>query len=270
MTNALTSELLIAVFAGAVAIATMRKHTPKAVELLLWVGLVWVCLLGVTGIHDTQARDMTVAAFWGITQVVTSVVGLAILGVEQWLIDNRFLLADWGVLIAGVDLLVLAFLTSRRNARGWQPQVRLRDWMEFPRLAEPRPVPVTVSATDEINRRFNVWAPVAAAAALTWTTLFLIWTGDVAVPVIGRRLRSVAHTAKGARRRVASGEVVEMADLSRRAADARSGVTTWFSDAGRNSETNWLGGFDATSPDARHGGTDTDGTKRDRRDQLAS
>jgi hypothetical protein len=229
-----------------------------------------VCMLGVTGIHDNQARDLTVAAFWGITQVVNSVLGLAVLAAEQWLVDNRFLLADWAVLIAGLDLLVLAFLTSRRDARGWQPQVRLRDWMELPRPAQLKPVTATVSGVDELNHRFNVWAPVAAAAAVTWTTFFLIWSGEVAVPMLGRKLRKVANSADGARRRVASGQVVEMADLSRRAADARSRAATWFTDAGRIPETNWLGGFSTTPPDAPHGGTDSDGTQRDRRDQLAS
>ncbi len=287
MTDAMLSEFLIALFAGMVAVVIMRKNTPRPVEILLWVGLIWVCVLGVSGIHDKQARDLTSAWFWGATQMVGSVLTMALLGVKQWMIDNRFILADWAVLVAGADLLALAYLTSRRRSAGWQPQVRLRDWMELPRLADAKPVPVTVSAVDEINHRFNVWAPVAAAAALTWTTLFLIWTGDVAAPTVGRRVRKVAVTANGARRRVGSTnwrrvfekagskprrlteKVVDIADLSRRAAAMRSRAASLVTEADKTPEANWLGGF-GVMPNEPDGGNDSDGTQRDRRDKLAS
>ena len=288
MTDALLPEFLIALFAGMVAVVIMRKNTPRPVEILLWAGLIWVCILGVTGIHDKQARDLTTAAFWGAVQMVGSLGTLGLLGVQQWLEANRFLIADWAVLVVGADLLALAFLASRREAAGWQPQVRLRDWMELPRLAEPKPVPVTVSAVDEINHRFNLWAPVAAAAALTWTTLFLIWSGDVAAPTVGRRIRKVAVSADGARRRVAgtdwrrvvekagaeprrlTEQVVDMTDLSRRASNVRSRAANWLTEAGTTPEANWLGGFGVQPPNAPDGGNESDGTQRDRRDQLAS
>jgi len=287
MTDAMLSEFLIALFAGMVAVAIMRKNTPRPIEILLWVGLIWVCVLGVTGIHDKQARDLTSATVWGTTQMVGSVATMAVLGVKQWMIDNRFILADWAVLIAGADLLALAYLTSRRKSAGWQPQVRLRDWMELPGFGEPQPAHVTVSAVDEINHRFNVWAPVAAAAALTWTTLFLIWSGDVAAPTVGRRIRKVAVSANGARRRVAktdwrrvvekagteprrlTEQVVDIADLSRRATVMRSRAATWLTEAGKTPEANWLGGFGLV-PSEPDGGNDSDGTQRDQRDQLAS
>jgi hypothetical protein len=288
MTDALLSEFLIAVFAGMVALVIMRKNTPRPVELVLWIGLIWVCVLGVAGIHDKQARDLTAATIWGITQIVCSLITVGLQSVAQWLYTNRFVIADWAVLLVGVDLLALAFLGTRREAGGWQPRVRLRDWMELPRLAEPKPVPVTVSAVDDINRRFNVWAPVAAAAAMTWTAFFLIWSGEVAVPIMGRRIRKVALSADGARRRVASADwhglieragaeprrlteqVVDIADLSRRAAEMRGKAATWLTEAGTTPESNWLGGFGVMPPHAADGEIDTDGTERDHRDQLAS
>ncbi len=285
MTDALLSELLIAIFAGMLAIVIMRKNTPRPVELILWIGLIWVCVLGIAGLRDPQARDLTFATLWGLTQIVGSVITVGGQSVVQWMYTSRFVIADWAVLLVGVDLVALAFLTSRRQAEGWQPQVRLRDWMELPPLAQPRPVPVTVSAVDDINRRFNVWAPVAAAAAMTWTTLFLIWSGDVAMPAMGRKIRKVAVTADGARRRVAAADwhglvesveprrlteqVVDIADLSRRAADARAKAATWLTDAG-TTEGNWFGGLAATPPHAADGEIETDGTERDHRDQLAS
>jgi hypothetical protein len=112
---------------------------------------------------------------------------------------------------------------------------------------------------------------VATSAALTWTTLFLIWTGDVAAPTVGRRIKKVAVSADGARRRVAgtdwrrvvekagseprrlTEQVVDIADLSRRATEMRSLATTWRSEK-----------------DAADGGKDSDGTERDRRNKLAS
>jgi hypothetical protein len=288
MRNAVFSEALIAAFAAMVAITIMRKHTPRAIELLLWTGLIWVCLLGVTGIRDQQARDLTSAAFWGASQVLGSVIQLGVVSLGLWLIDNRFVFADWAVLIAGTDLLILAFLASRRQANGWKPRIRLRDWMEMPRRAEPKPAPVTASAVDELNERFNVWAPVAAAAALTWTTLMLIWTGDVAEPRIRQAGEKAGATAGGARRRLAgvnwraavarvsarprrlTEQVVDIEDLSRRAADMRSRAATWLADAGRTPEVNWLGGFGVMPPDDLDGGDDPDDKQRDRRDQLAS
>jgi hypothetical protein len=288
MTDALLSEFLIAAFAGMVALVIMRKNTPRPVELVLWIGLIWVCALGVFGIRDQQARDLTLATLWGATQIVGSLITIGAQSVVQWLYDNRFIIADWAVLLVGADLLALAFLSSRREAQGWQPRVRLRDWMELPRLAEPQPAPVSGSGVDEVNRRFNVWAPVAAAAALTWTTFFLIWSGDVAVPSMRRRVRKVALSANGARRRVASADwqglidragaeprrlteqVVDIADLSRRAADVRARAATWLTEAGTTPESNWLGGFGVTPPYAPDGGIETDGTERDQRDQLAS
>jgi hypothetical protein len=288
VTDALLSEFLIALFAGMLVVVIMRKKTPRPIELVLWVGLIWVCVLGVTGIHDKHARDLTSATFWGVTQVVGSIFTLGAQAVLQWIYDNRFTIADWAVLVVGVDLLVLALLTSRRRAAGWQPQVRLRDWMELPRLGEPKPAPATVSAVEQINQRFNVWAPVAAVGALMWTTLLLIWTGDVAVPAAHRRIRKAVDIADGARRRVADADwrqviekagkeprrltdqVVEITELSRRAADMRSRAAGWLTEAGTTPQANWLGGFGVMPPDAPDGGNDSDGKQRDRRNQLAS
>ena len=183
----MVSELLIALFAGMVAFATFRRNTPRAVELVLWIGLIWVCVMGVTNIHNQQARAVTSAAVWGASQMVGTIAGLAEQGVVQWLFDRRFGIADWAVLLVGVDLLVLTLIATRREALGWQPRVRLGEWMELPRLGQPKPKRVPVSAVDELNHRFSLWAPVATAAAVTWLTLLLIWTGDVVIPTTDRK-----------------------------------------------------------------------------------
>ena len=287
MGDAMVSEFLIALFAGMVAFATFRRNMPRAVELALWAGLIWVCVLGVTNAHNQQARALTAAAVWGASQMVGTIVALAEQGALQWLFDQRFVIADWVVLIFGVDLLVLTLLYTRRDARGWQPRVRLRDWMELPRLGQPEPARVTVSAVDEINRRFSVWAPVATAGALTWLTLLLIWTGDVIVPSTRRRLRGAALRAEMARRRLASAgwhalmekagaeprrlteQVVDVDVLARRAASMGGRAADWLIEVGTASQMSWFSGFGAMSPEM-DGGIDLDVAERDRRDRLAS
>ena len=246
-----------------VALVIMRKNTPRPVELVLWIGLIWVCVLGAAGIHDQQTRALITATVWVATQIIGSLIIVAGQSVVQWLYGNRFLIADWAVLLVGVDLLALAFLSSRREAEGWRPQVRLCDWMELPRQAEQKTAPVPVSAVDDVNRRFNVWVRVAAADAMTWTTFFFIWSVDVAVPSMGRRIRKVACSADGARRRVASADwhgLIERAREGRNVAD-RGRYDTGIELVGR------LRGDAATRS---RWGIETPGTDRDHRDQLAS
>jgi hypothetical protein len=287
MGDAMVSEFLIALFAGMVAFATFRRHTPRAVELVLWAGLIWACVLGVTNAHNQQARALTAAAVWGASQMVGSIVALSEQAAAQWLFDRRFQIADWLVLLFGVDLLVLTLLYTRRDARGWQPRVRLREWMELPRLGQPQPATVKVSAIGEIHRRFSLWAPVATAAAMTWFTLLLIWTGDVVVPTTRRKLRGAALRAEMARRGLASADwrgLVEKAGmeprrlteqivgidvLARRAASVRGRAADWLAEVGTDPQVGWFSGFGALPPEM-DGGIDLNVAERDRRDRLAS
>ena len=89
MNDAVVSEVLIALFAGMVGLAIMRRGTPRAVELVLWVGLIWVCVLGVTSTHDKQVRELTSAAAWGLTQTAGAVAGLMGQSFLAWLSEHR-------------------------------------------------------------------------------------------------------------------------------------------------------------------------------------
>ena len=286
MGDALVSEFLIALFALIVALLTFRRHTPRSVELLAWGGLIWVCILGVTGTHEAHARALTAAAVWGASQTVGTLAGLAGQGAMQWIFERRFIIADWVVLLFGVDLLVLVLLSTRRQGAGWQPRIRLRDWMELPRPGRPQPARAAVSAPDELDRRFRVWAPVAAAAAMTWMTFMLIWTGDVVLPSAARKLRQAAAGAEGARRRVAEGglpalaervaaeprrlsRVIDVDVLSRRASSLTDHARRALDEVGSAPQIDWLGGISAMSP-YTDGGIDEDGSERDRRHRLAS
>jgi hypothetical protein len=286
--DAMISEFLIALFAGMVAIATFRRNTPRAVEVVLWVGLIWVCVLAVTSARDQQSRALTGAALWGASQMVGTIAAMAQQSVMQWLFDRRFFIADWVVLLFGVCLLLLTLLMTRREAMGWQPRVRLGEWMEIPRIAQqPHRARVTVSAIDEINQRFNVWAPVATAAALTWLTLLLIWTGDVVIPTTGRKLKGAALRAEMTRRRLGAADwrvliekagseprrlteqVVDIELLARRASAARVKAVHWLAEVGTTPQVSWFSGFGSYPTDV-DGGIDLDVTERDRRDRLAS
>ena len=270
MNDAVVSEALIALFAGMVAFAMMRSGTSRAVEVVLWIGLVWVCVLGVMSTHDKQTRELTSAAAWGLTQTVGTVAGLMGQNFLAWVSEHRIAVATWVVLAFGVDLLAIVLLQTHREAIGWQPRVRLRDWLEMPRAGKPQPARLrAASGVDELNARFNTWAPLATAGALMQLTLLLIWSLDVVVPAAGRRLREAAFAANGARRRVADGaygvltepalltKVVDIETLANRTASVRG----------------WAGGAlnqMASAPQFNLESEDDDAQERDRRDRLAS
>jgi hypothetical protein len=165
----LVLQFSIALFTGMVAstfVPHVRKSIPKVVEVLLWVGLVIVCALGVLSITDPNARELSSSAAWGVDQVINTTVGLLLGGVGAWMLDHRFAIATGVVFLVGVDLLALALLRSRREGMGWQPRVWLRDWMEMPmpELSAPRAVAAS-NPTAEVNRRF------AGALVLAGTSL---------------------------------------------------------------------------------------------------
>ncbi len=272
MNDAVVSEVLIALFACMVAFAIMRRGTPRAVELVLWVGLIWVCVLGVTSTHDKQVRELTSAAAWGLTQTAGAVAGLMGQGFLAWLSEHRIAVATWVVLAFGVDLLAIVLLQTHRDAVGWQPRVRLRDWMEMPRPAKPQPVQApAASGVDELNARFNRWAPLATAGALMRMTLLLIWSLDVMLPAAARGLRDAAFAANGARRRVAdSAKVVDMETLTTRAATVRGWAGGALNEVASAPQFNWMSGYDAVPPLMDGGIEDDEAQERDRRDRLAS
>jgi hypothetical protein len=284
MNDAVVSEVLIALFAGLVAFAIMRRGTSRPVELVLWIGLVWVCVLGVTSTHDKQTRELTSAAAWGLAQTASTVGGLMGQNLLAWLGEHQVQVATWVVLVFCVDLLLVVLLHAHREAVGWQPRVRLRDWLEMPRPGKPEPAPARVaSGADQLNEQFNRWAPRATAGALMNVTLLLIWSLDVLLPAAAQRLRYAAFAVNRARSRVADraygalaepsrlSKVVDIETLAARAV----GVRGWAGDAldqvASAPQLGWISGYEALAP-AVDGGIedDDDSQPRDRRDRLAS
>ena len=190
-------QFSIALFTGLVAstfVPPVRKSIPKMVEVLLWAALVTVCVLGALSITDPNARELSSSAAWGVDQVINTAVGMLLGGVGAWISDHRFGVATWLIIVAGVELIALALLRSRREGIGWQPRVRLREWMELPMPGAIANQPLAVSdPIAELNRK------LAGALAFAGTTLLAaalnlaIWLRDVLVPrEAGRAARAAA------------------------------------------------------------------------------
>jgi hypothetical protein len=193
-------QFSIALFTGTVAatlVPPVRRVVPRPVEIALWAVLVVVCVIGVLNITNPHARELTASAFWGVNQVLATLVGLLGAGFVRWLMDNRFAIANFGGFAFCVDAMALALVTSYKKGQVWQPRVRLHDWMELPResVAAPRPVEVPY-ALDELNRKWAAAMAVAGAALLTWSVNFLIWARDVLVPRQAERLARAAANGR--------------------------------------------------------------------------
>ena len=183
------SIALCTAMVAATFLPTIRRLIPRWFEIALWVALIIVCWLGVAGMRDAHARELTSSINWALGQIVNTLIGLAGLSMLDMLHANRFVIANAVVVLFGADLLALALLSTYREAHGWQPKVRLGEWMELPAA----PVRTTVNtpepyAVEELNERLAAATATAGAAAATWSVQFLIWARDVGLPRAEERL----------------------------------------------------------------------------------
>jgi len=236
---ALCTALVAATF-----LPTIRRLIPTWFEIALWVALIFVCWLGVASIRDPHARELTSSINWALGQIVNTLIGLAGLGILDVLHANRFTIANAVVTLFGADLLALALLSTHREAHGWQPKVRLGEWMELPAA----PVQTAVKAADsdaveELNERLAAATATAGAAAATWSVQFLIWARDVGLPRAEERLalaaavgrfetnvlleavRETASELESGARTFASASAPEVNKLALRVAAILNGVT---------------------------------------------
>ena len=182
---------------AATLVPSVRRVVPLPVEMALWAVLVVVCVIGVLSITNLHAQELTASAFWGVDQVINTLVGLLGAGAVAWLLDNRFTIATCAVVAVGIDVMALALLASHKKGQGWQPRVRLYEWMELPREAVATTQPAEVPyALDELNRKWAAALAVAGAALLTWLVNFLIWARDVLLPRQAGRLARAAATGR--------------------------------------------------------------------------
>ena len=206
-------QFSIALFTGMVAatfVPPVRRAIARPIEVLLWIALGTSCLLGVLSITDPNARELSTSAAWGADQIINTMVSLIMGGFGAWILDHRFAIASWMVLIAGADIFALIFLSSLRNARPWQPRVRLGEWMELPMVEAAAPSrrqlalgsgtqgsdPTGAEPLADFNRRVAAASAVAATAFLAKMVDLSIWVRDVVVPREARRLAHAAATGR--------------------------------------------------------------------------
>jgi hypothetical protein len=186
MGNTTMLQFSLALFAGmaaAMVVPPVRRSVPRWMEASIWLGLVVTCWLAITNIEQVNTRKLTESAAWGADQIVNTSIGLVFASMLGWVADHRFVIANAVVLMVGADILVLVLIRSHRRAVGWQPRVRLGEWIEVPMHRAPARVPAAAPyVMDEWNRRSEHATAMLAAAFLTWFVQMLIWTRDVVVP----------------------------------------------------------------------------------------
>jgi hypothetical protein len=190
---ALCTGMVAATFAPSV-----RRSIPRWFEIALWIALIFVCWLGIATISQPQVRELTDSVNWAVGRIFNTLLGLAGASFMNTVAANRFAIAGAVVFVFWTALLALALISSRRQGLGWQPEVRLRDWMVLPMAAAPAAVvaPVGPSAIDELNERLAAASAVAGAAAATWSIQFLIWARDVGLPRAEARLALAAAVGR--------------------------------------------------------------------------
>src|SRR5579859_4413530 len=197
-------QFSIALLTGMVAatlLPPVRRAIPKPLEVALWIGLVFVCSVGILGITDPRARELTSSAVWGVDQIVNTAAGLMVGGVAGWLYDNRFAIATWLALIAGMDMLVLALIRSRRKAQGWQPRVHLGEWLEMPSPAMPSARPVaSADPVAELNRRLAASTAGASRRLARSAEGFASWMRQTVMPRGAQRLAQATEVSRAGSR----------------------------------------------------------------------
>jgi hypothetical protein len=219
-------QFSIALFTGMVAatfVPPVRRVIPRAVEVLLWIAFLFVCVVGVIGVTDPNARELTSSAVWGVERLINTAAGLLFGWVGAWIYDNRLMIAIATGIVAAIDYFALGLYRSLRRPRGWQPRVRLREWMEMP---PARPVvPQPAGAQRGVNRRLVAAVALVGASLLSGAIDFTIWMRDVTMP---RQTERLARAAQASRVQSRAG----LDSLRDSAAHLRFAARAWYAAAG--------------------------------------
>lgn len=194
-------QFSIALCAGLVAATlapAVRRSIPRWFEIAMWAALIFVCWIGIAGIREPHVRELTDSVNWAAGGIATTLLGFAGANVRDVLLANRFIIANAAVTLFGADLLTLALISSYKEGRGWQPQIRLGEWLELPAAAGSAVVMTDSGAIaiDDLNERLAAVTATAGAAAATWSVQFLIWARDVGLPRAEKRLALAAAVGR--------------------------------------------------------------------------
>jgi hypothetical protein len=132
------SLVLFIGLASAMLVPSVRRAVPRWIEALIWLGLIASGWLTVSSVQGASARFLTDSVTWGAGQIVNVSVGILVDNVQAWLVDHRYGIANSVVLLALLDVFVLASLALRRQAKKSSPRMMLGEWFEF-RPAKPAP-----------------------------------------------------------------------------------------------------------------------------------
>lgn len=132
-------------------LAPVRRTVPRWIEAGIWLGLIASGWLTVTNVQGTNARFLTDSVAWAASQVVGASLELLTANLKGWLVAHKYGIADSVVLVALLDLFMLALLESRRQAKKSGPRVMLGEWFEF-QPARLAPAPIRLKA----RRRYGV------------------------------------------------------------------------------------------------------------------
>lgn len=125
------SLVLFIGLAAAMLLPSVRRSVPRWIEAFIWLGLIASGWLTVATVQRPSARFLTDSVTWGAGQVVNVSVEILIANVKGWLADHRFEIANTVVLLALIDVFLLAALQLRRQAKKSLPRVMLGEWFEF-------------------------------------------------------------------------------------------------------------------------------------------
>ena len=163
------SLVLFAGLAAATLVPSVRRSVPRWVDAVVWLGLMASGWLTVTHVQGASARFLTDSVTWGLGQVVKVSTEIVVADVEGWLTEHRYATANTFVVLALLDLFVLAGLESHRQAGKSSPRVMLGEWFQF---TAPRPAFGSTSALFASNEQSlaaeRPKAITGAGRLLTW------------------------------------------------------------------------------------------------------
>jgi len=145
--------------ASAMMLPSVRRSVPRWFESLIWIGLIGASWLTIINVQGAGARSLTDSVIWGAGQMANDLIDSLAANVRAWLVAHRFGIAYSVVLVAVLDVFVLAVLRSHRHAKSSLPRVKLGEWFEL-QLPEPGRASVPSVASRANLRLAPASAPV--------------------------------------------------------------------------------------------------------------
>jgi len=163
------SLVLFAGLAAATLVPSVRRSVPRWVDAVVWLGLMASGWLTVTHVQGASARFLTDSVTWGLGQVVKVSTEIVLADVEAWLTEHRFGIANTFVVLALLDVFLLAALESHRQGKKSSPRVMLGEWFEFTALRPAIASTLALRAWDERSLAAErVKGLTGAGRLLTW------------------------------------------------------------------------------------------------------